>query len=197
MTTRQNVLDQYRQLHAAGGDYGSTSIKRAPYILPHVRALRPSSVIDYGCGTSRLWTMIAACCPDVRRYDPAIPELAGRPEPADLLISVDVLEHIHEPDLDGIIADMAALSKRAVIIIDHHIAKTILPNGQNAHATIKPAAWWQERLQRHYPYVERIRGVRRRPASFRTWRMTSRDRLAVGLQIAMHRVLQLAGLQKG
>lgn len=194
-SANQAYLDQYRIVHAAGSDYGSTSIKRAPYILPHVRALKPRSVIDYGCGTSELWSMIKDCgVPLVHRYDPGIPSLSERPAPADLLVNVDVLEHIPEHDLDRVISDMASLASRAVIIVDHHKAKTILPDGSNAHATIRPADWWHERLAKHYPHVERINGVRRRPASFRTWPLTQRQSWAVGLSIARYRVLRLVKL---
>ena len=184
-------LEQYRLLHEQRVDYGSTSTKRAPYILPHVRALKPQTVIDYGAGTSALWALIEDCgVGHVWRYDPGIPKLSRRPKPAELLVSIDMLEHVPIDELDGVISDMASLSKRAVIIIDGHLAKTILPNGDNAHATVRPAVWWHERLRRHYPYVERIWGVRRRPASFRTWRLRPIERLFIGAQIAKYRVLQ-------
>lgn len=150
--------------------YGATSIKKAPYILPYIGLLRPRSVIDYGCGQSPLADLISQRCgASVTRYDPAIPGLDSKPHGRfDLLISVDVLEHLPEETIDDTLAAMADLSDKAIIIVDSRVAATRLPDGRNAHLTVRPAPWWKERLAQHYPHVRRI-WVQRRPASFVTW----------------------------
>src|SRR4029078_11659791 len=67
------LLIQYKKINASRV-YGNSSIQRAPHILSRVRALRPHSVVDYGCGQSRLADLIGkAGGPHVVPYDPAIP----------------------------------------------------------------------------------------------------------------------------
>lgn len=177
-----SLIEQYRQVHASRA-YGKSSVKRAPYVLAHIRALKPGSVIDYGCGQSTLPDMIRdSGVATVARYDPAIPAYAEEPRNRfDLLVSIDVLEHIPEEGIDDVLQHMKTLSEKALIIIDHRPAKFILPNGLNAHATVRPADWWRKRLERVYPVVERIPGVFRRPASFRTWHPSFTQRLVISL----------------
>jgi hypothetical protein len=52
--------------------------------------------------------------------------------------------------------EMTSMAQNAVIIVDARQARTTLPNGQNAHGTIKPADWWRERLGAYYPILEPI-----------------------------------------
>jgi hypothetical protein len=171
----RDLIEQYREMHRIHM-YGVTSVKKAPYIMPYVQMRAPHTVIDYGCGQSALADVIAARCGvDVIRYDPAIPAYAGVPVgPFDLLMNVDVLEHLPEDDIHDVIDTMANLSDSAIIIIDTHLARTVLPDGRNAHLTVRPARWWQDRLARHYKYLRPI-WVRRRPASFITWQIGFSD----------------------
>jgi hypothetical protein len=165
-----SLLAQYQEIHA-GRVYGNTSVKRAPHILSRVRTLHPRSVIDYGCGQSLLADLIRkAGAGRVVCYDPAIPAYAAQPvERFDLLVNVDVLEHVPACELDAVLSHMASLSNRAIIIIDTRPAKTLLPDGRNAHVTLASPQWWQQKLASFYPTVVRLRSVRRRPASFITW----------------------------
>jgi hypothetical protein len=163
-------IDQYRQLHSAE-NYGATSHKKAPFIVPHIRVLAPRSVIDYGCGQSTLPELIeAAGAETVRRYDPAIPAYSKRPEPGyDLLVSVDVLEHIPESALDDVLSDMRSLAKHALLIIDTEEAVKVLPNGENAHATLKPHRWWRRKLAEHFGPMHQFHCIPLTRACFKTW----------------------------
>jgi hypothetical protein len=87
----------------------------------------------------------------------------------DLLINVDVLEHIEERDLDSVLAEMASLCRNAIIIIDTKKAAAILPDGRNAHVTLRPHVWWKERLLRHFSSLHPIVTARSSRAGFRTW----------------------------
>jgi 2-polyprenyl-3-methyl-5-hydroxy-6-metoxy-1,4-benzoquinol methylase len=157
--------------------YGATSANRAPYILPHIQSLKPLKVLDYGCGQSKLYEQIEALGPRVTRYDPAIPELAKKPkEEFDLVLNIDVLEHIPQDEIDEIIEEIKQYSKNAVFIIDTIPAQTFLPDGQNAHLTVKPRNWWRERLQRHFNDVDPIFMRPSWRAAFRTWPLTAREK---------------------
>lgn len=64
------------------------------------------------------------------------------------------MEHILENDLNEIVAKIASISDNAFFGLHHALAYTILPNGENAHCTVKPAIWYYELFKRHYntPY---------------------------------------------
>jgi hypothetical protein len=169
----RDLVAQYAEIHRSRR-YGDTSIKNVRFLRPAVRLLRPRSILDYGCGQSRLLEALAPS-PATRllRYDPAIPQYAALPtEKADLLINIDVLEHIPEENLDATLCEMASLGENAIVIIDTRPAALVLPDGRNAHVTLHPHSWWRERLSHFFPTVVPIRAVRRSRAAFRTWRQT-------------------------
>lgn len=165
-----DLIDYYRSTHARRV-YGTSSVKYLRFLRPWIEIAKPASVLDYGCGQSLLVDVLGlGQHVERRRYDPAIPAYAIRPGgAADLLINIDVLEHIEEPDVDGALADMARLGRRAIVIIDTVPAKHRLPDGRNAHVTLKPHAWWQQRLLRHFGAAEPIPTPRRTRAGFKTW----------------------------
>jgi hypothetical protein len=141
--------------------------------------LKPHSIIDYGCGQSRFLDELKLGY-EVRlvRYDPAIPAFSQKPRMrADLLVNIDVLEHIEETDIDDLIAELSSLCKNAIIIVDTKLATTFLPDGRNAHITIRPHAWWRERLLKHFPVLYPVATVRRSRAGFKTWSRTAVDSL--------------------
>jgi len=165
-----DLIDQYRQIHAAG-PYGRSSIKNLRFLRPEIALLKPRSIVDYGCGQSQFLNELKLGYEvELFRYDPAIPEFCQKPSiRADLLLNIDVLEHIEETDLDDVIAEISSLSCNAIIIIDTKPAVTFLPDGRNAHVTIRSHAWWRERLLKHFPILHPVRTVRRSRAGFKTW----------------------------
>ena len=170
MTGNPELIEQYRQIHATRV-YGDTSVKNLRFLRADIKLLEPRSVLDYGCGQSRLLDELKLGYPvELVRYDPAVPAWAKKPDkPVDLLINIDVLEHIEEADLDAVLAEMASLCRNALIIVDTKPASAILPNGRNAHATIRPHAWWGERISRHFPVLYPQATARRSRAGFKTW----------------------------
>jgi hypothetical protein len=171
-----HLISQYEILHSTQR-YGATSLNRAPYILPHIQSLKPSTVLDYGCGQSRLFERIEALGPKVTRYDPAIPELSTPPSGHfHLVLNIDVMEHLPEGEVSPTLARIAAHSQHAIFIIDTIPAKTLLPDGQNAHLTVHPPEWWQGKLQEHFQTVEPIFCHPKWRAAFRTWKIKPLER---------------------
>lgn len=173
MVGNPELIDQYRNIHATT-KYGNTSVKNLRFIRPDIRLLAPKSVIDYGCGQSRLLEELDLG-EDVElvHYDPAIPAYSLRPDKVfDLLINVDVLEHIEEKDLDTVLAEMRGLCRDALIIVDTAPAALLLADGRNAHVTLKNPQWWLRRLEQHFGPLERVATARRARAGFRTWKRT-------------------------
>jgi hypothetical protein len=167
----RKLISEYERFHA-GSSYGETGWKSVPDILPHLLALKPRSLIDYGCGQSDLVDILSRKCgvEATARFDPAIPMYAHRPERFfDVLINVDVLEHIPETEIDATVSEMASMAKDAIMIIDTGPAKKFLADGRNAHVSQHPAGWWLERLARHMASIREIPVRRRRRVGFKTW----------------------------
>ena len=107
-------------------------------------------MLDYGCGKAQFhdasWNAV--------KYDPAIPKFSTRPTGRfDLVISTDVLEHIPEEHIENTIADIFNYSDRWVFVsVCCREAKEILPNGMNAHATVKPESWWKDKFSKYKNY---------------------------------------------
>jgi hypothetical protein len=170
VTGDPKLIEEYRRIHAERA-YGNSSVKNLRFIRPEIQLLRPKSVLDYGCGQSKLIDQLELGYPaELHRYDPAIPDYGIKPSrPVDLLINIDVLEHIEEADLDDVIGEMRSLCRHAIIIIDTKPAVTLLADGRNAHVTLKPRTWWHQRLAKHFGHLEPIATVRRSRAGFKTW----------------------------
>jgi hypothetical protein len=173
------LIAMYADIHSSR-EYGASSIKNLRYFRPAIKLLHPMSVIDYGCGQSKLLDHLDLPYPvQTRRYDPAIPEYSEKPDGIfDLLINIDVLEHVLEPDIDPIVEEMRSMCRHAILVVDTVPARLILPNGQNAHVTIKPKEWWAQKLGRHFNYLVPIRASRPWRAAFRTWDRPLRQEVA-------------------
>ena len=133
------------------------------------------SLLDYGAGKGTQYQPMQIDIDDgqhfnsipqfwgtgIRCYDPGYAPFSTYPDHAyDAVISTDVLEHCPEEDVAWIINDMFALARQFVYAnIACYPAKKHLPNGENAHITIKSPEWWEkffvDASQRHgdRPYM--------------------------------------------
>lgn len=179
MTGNEELIRQYKNIHSSQS-YGNTSVRNLRFIRPDIKLLHPASVLDYGCGQSRLIDSLDLGYPvETGRYDPAIEAYSRKPAKVyDLLVNVDVLEHIEEKDLDNVLAEMRSLCRNALIIIDLKEAVLKLEDGRNAHVTLKPAAWWAEKLAQHFGEVYPVTVARSTRAGFRTWKRSGGDGFA-------------------
>lgn len=178
MPGNSDLIAEYQTIHATTG-WGGTSVKNLRFIRPLLQTLRPTSIIDYGCGKSVLLDELKLPGLGVRdRFDPAIPEFAAIPDRTyDVLINVDVLEHIPEEELDGVLTQMAGLSKEAILIVDTRPAALTLADGRNAHVSLHDHHWWQERLQKHFGPLQPFKVARQGRAAFFTWQLTPLQKL--------------------
>lgn len=175
----EDLIEQYRLLHQSKPDYGRSSERLLGAIQSHLEELGPiSSILDYGCGRSKTVDWLAKLN-DAKsfRYDPAIAEFQQLPvDKADVVINTDVLEHVPEEALDPLLARISSISQNAYFQIATNEAHTVLPNGENAHCTVRPKEWWRDILRKHFKY---LRGASPNVAdrvSFVTWPKASEDR---------------------
>ena len=63
---------------------------------------------------------------------------------ADCVVCMDVLEHIFIEDIPKVVSELFALSKKLLVVnVACYKAAALLPNGENAHITVRGADWWK------------------------------------------------------
>lgn len=145
----------YKQLHNQG-HFSGGSLKKEyiPQIKHLVEETRSKTLLDYGCGKAdhyRLYKINRAFGikdENVSYYDPGVKAFEVLPEGQfDGVICTDVLEHIPEDLIDETLQIIfSKCTKFAFLVIHCGLADKILPNGENAHITIKPPKWWKEKV---------------------------------------------------
>jgi hypothetical protein len=167
----RRMVSLYRELHTQGEQVlGLSPDETYPGIsmLPHTRRIKElidetgaRTVLDYGCGKGYQYDLPTVVIPgvgerdgvldywdidEVRCYDPCFERYSKLPEGKfDGVVSTDVLEHCGEEDIPWIVAEMFAYANRFVFAsVACYPAKTTLPNGENAHATVRPLEWWKQ-----------------------------------------------------
>jgi hypothetical protein len=148
----------YKEHHSTHPRYGKSFKFHYPYIAALLNYLDAQSVIDYGCGKNSIADrLFEEGLQKAEKYDPAIPGIDTVPnDKFDCLVNTDVLEHIPEEELPQILENFKKLSAQAIIIPHLEKAAAILPNGENAHCTLKSPAEWRVCLQKYYPFVEQL-----------------------------------------
>ena len=81
-------------------------------------------------------------------YDPGLKQFNKfTSKKFDISICIDVLEHCPLEDIDWILEDFISKSRKVVFVnIACSYAIALLPNGQNAHVTVRPPKWWEKKL---------------------------------------------------
>lgn len=173
------LVELYRSAHE---DPNTGKKKRKPFrgvsLGPHVDRIGAMistsgarTMLDYGSGKggaysdhpdhpagSRRKRLEAWGDLDVTLYDPGVLAFAGPYEDAyDGVIATDVLEHIPEEDIQWVLEEFFSHARKFVFAVATCFpAKKSLPNGENAHCTVRPPSWWRGQMQlasRRHPDV--------------------------------------------
>lgn len=183
----QKLSEQYELIHKSKHYEAADEFR--PHLQIAVAELRPSSILNYGCGQTNLHNELNLFGAQYFRYDPGIPELSELPvQRVDFLINTDVLEHVPEENLDDVIGHLASISENALINISTRPASEVLRDGSNAHCTIKSPQEWLVILKRHFPRVELTSVRERHSCLFLTWPSSMAE--------AMTLLNQVPGLRK-
>lgn len=132
--------------------YGAACLKFIQPINKLVSERRPATILDYGAGKRLLRTALQAFEAKLTEYDPGIPEIASVPLGLfDIVVCIDVLEHVEPECLSDVLADIRALTGEVAFLTVHTgPAGKFLPDGRNAHLIQQPFYWWLQRLQPLY-----------------------------------------------
>ena len=111
-------------------------------------------VLDYGCGKGE-FSRAPKYRSKIKRleYDPAIRGKESA-SPADLVIALDVMEHIEPECLTDVIQHIHGLTGKCFYCsIAVRPSKKMLADGRNAHLIVQPGTWWLSQL---YPFFHII-----------------------------------------
>lgn len=140
-------LELNRQLHATG-HYGLKGVNYVPDVMQLAIQSEAKTILDYGCGRGTLKRNLTL---PVREYDPAIPGKDHLPQPADLVVCTDVLEHVEPDCLEAVLEHLRSLTLKFCYAVVHLTpARKFLADGRNAHLIQESAEWWKERLENHF-----------------------------------------------
>ena len=159
----KKLIELYGQMAAAGYDRVNGSRVEVAFSDFELRYYRNvikevfdqygiASVLDYGAGgadwdlpgfhgeaqTARQFFNLNA----VFRYEPAR-DIDER-QVADSVVCFDVLEHVYVADIKPVVRDLFQNTGKLLIInVACYDAAALLPNGENAHITVRPPLWWK------------------------------------------------------
>jgi hypothetical protein len=148
-------LEQYQEFYDNGGYENNDPVIRAKDdIKEMLKQFQCKSLIDYGCGHGtqynpphnlhQYWGLT-----EIYRYDPGVRIFNNKPIGLwDAVINTDVLEHIPEEFVRDVIKEIYSYAtKFEYFQIATSPAKAILPNGENAHCTLKSHQEWVDIIQ--------------------------------------------------
>jgi len=204
----RDMVDQYRELHdhgeaqlglAAGNTFDGHSLaKHETEIARLIESSGAKTLLDYGCGKglayedwpgepagSRYkmhpaWPGVKVTCYDPG-YAPYADRYAGQ---FDGVISTDVLEHIPEEDIAWVLNELfGAATKFVYVVAACYPARKLLPDGQNAHCTVRSPTWWRGQMElaaKRFPGIRWVLCTERKTLIGKTRRHVSgrSDRIA-------------------
>jgi len=138
-------IEQNKTLHDINEEYGTSGRKFAQIVQEICQQHNTLDILDYGCGKATLDASLPGFM--VRNYDPGIEEHSAMPEPADIVVCTDVMEHIEPPFVEDVLDHIkSVMIKGGLITIASRPAKKSLPDGRNAHLIQENYRWWLPKI---------------------------------------------------
>ena len=147
-------LKTQQELHETG-PYGSSGHYWLGHVAELMEVLGAHSLIDYGAGKATLGPYCTRLGYHYQPYDPVT--FPTRPKPAQVVVCLDVLEHIEPESLSTVLDDIQKLALTAVfLVVATRPSGKSLSDGRNAHLIVEDYTWWKRHL------LERWKSVRTR-----------------------------------
>jgi len=147
--------DTLRWLHQIDGQFGRGSLHNKAVALL-MRAIGSDDVLDYGCGKGELAKTLGK---PIKQYDPGVPGKDQTPEPADIVVCVNVLEHVEFASLNAVLKDIAKLTRRVAYfeIVDRPANEGWVAEIAAAHPPMD-GKWWGDLLSEHFEFLGPVVG---------------------------------------
>ena len=157
MKTPVLVSDEYREqlekIHSTQ-EWGNTAKNKWKEITNIAEELQETTILDYGAGQGSLRKKLQEEFPDkytIVEYEPGKEKLSALPAPPNCVVCIDVLEHVETELVDNVLDDLKRVTiKKGMFSISTRLAQKILPDGRNAHLTVKPLEWWEPKLKERF-----------------------------------------------
>jgi hypothetical protein len=126
-------------------NYGTAASAYGETVSQMIDLMEIDHLLDYGSGHN---LSLQENLEPVRSfkyqcYDPGVPEYAEEPTPAELVVCIDVLEHIEPECLEDVMDHLESLTEKVLFATVHTgSAGKVLPDGRNAHLIQRPYDWW-------------------------------------------------------
>jgi hypothetical protein len=130
-------------------NYGTVGEQYGEAVGQMIDLMEIDTVLDYGAGRNLSLQKTLKPAREFRyqAYDPGVPELAEDPDPAELVVSIDVMEHVEPECLEDVLDHLERLTEKVLFATVHTgPAGKLLPDGRNAHLIQKPPEWWLPKL---------------------------------------------------
>lgn len=150
------ITDEYRKLnealHKDKDGFGKSGSRWAIHVYRKALEYKTQDILDYGCGKSTLSLHLPFT---IHQYDPCVPKYAELPEPSDIVICTDVLEHIEPHLLDDVVKHLCGLVKKfGLFSVCNVAALKNLPDGRNAHLIQANTEWWANKISQYVDIIE-------------------------------------------
>lgn len=152
----KEYLAQNVKMHATRAGWGKGGLKFIGPIVHECANLDTNEVLDYGCGKGELVYGLREIGMMAYGYDPAVPMWDTLPDACSfaMVTCTDVMEHVEEQHVDAVLGHIRKLARKgAFFSISTVPAVAHLPDGRNAHVTIREPSWWLAKLATHFRKV--------------------------------------------
>jgi len=160
---RQHEQSKYQSLYGQHATYGSEN--HGADALPLVEQMRPTSLLDVGCGRNLFCPLarrqgieaygVDLVCPDADVIAPA----HALPFPSrcfDVLTAFDLCEHLLPHEVHEVLAEFDRIAPRWILSICYRDSDNRV-NGETLHPTVRSQQWWTDTL-RQFGAVREWRG---------------------------------------
>ena len=110
MLISEEYRKQNHELHFLEPRYGTGKKFNHKSLMEIMNGLGTTDILDYGCGKAMNWKHFDFPFRP-KLYDPVFPEYSARPDPADVVLCIAVLEHVEPDCLDEVIKDLYRVTK--------------------------------------------------------------------------------------
>jgi len=116
-TMSAEALQQHR-IALAFNNPPSRAAQFAPIISQMIDRMGITEVLDYGCGNGALAAHLKADHAfTLQRYDPAHEDYAGAPLPMQMVVAIDVLQHVEPQFIGPVLEELKMLTNVALFAV--------------------------------------------------------------------------------